>query len=191
MSRAKALLLLIVVGTALVLYLGGGTEYLTLAKLQSLLGQARGQVDAHPLGAELAFAGLYIVVTALSLPGATLLTLFAGAVLGLWRGILIASFSASIGATLAMLTARYLLRDNMQKRFGDRFKRIDAGIEREGGFYLFALRLVPLLPFFVINLAMGLTRLRAWTFYLASCTRCRGSSAGPSCWRSQHWDCFR
>jgi pyruvate/2-oxoglutarate dehydrogenase complex dihydrolipoamide dehydrogenase (E3) component/uncharacterized membrane protein YdjX (TVP38/TMEM64 family) len=168
MSRAKALLLLIVVGTALVLYLGGGTEYLTLAKLQSLLGQARGQVDAHPLGAALAFAGLYIVVTALSLPGATLLTLFAGAVFGLWRGILIASFSASIGATLAMLTARYLLRDNMQKRFGDRFKRIDAGIEREGGFYLFALRLVPLLPFFVINLAMGLTRLRAWTFYWVS-----------------------
>ena len=168
MSRAKLLLVLIVIGAALALYFGGGAEYLTLAKLQSLLGQARNHVDAHPLGAALAFAGLYIVVTALSLPGATLLTLFAGALFGLWRGVLIASFSASIGATLAMLVSRYLLRDSVRKRFGDRLKRIDAGIEREGGFYLFALRLVPLLPFFVINLAMGLTGIRAWTFYWVS-----------------------
>ena len=168
MSRAKLLLVLIVIGAALALYFGGGAEYLTLAKLQSLLGQARNHVDAHPLGAALAFAGLYIVVTALSLPGATLLTLFAGALFGLWRGVLIASFSASIGATWAMLVSRYLLRDSVRKRFGDRLKRIDAGIEREGGFYLFALRLVPLLPFFVINLAMGLTGIRAWTFYWVS-----------------------
>ena len=168
MSRAKLLLVLIVIGAALALYFGGGAEYLTLAKLQSLLGQARNHVDAHPLGAALAFAGLYIVVTALSLPGATLLTLFAGALFGLWRGVLIASFSASIGATLAMLVSRYLLRDSVRKRFGDRLKRIDAGIEREGGFYLFALRLVPLLPFFVINLAMGLTGISAWTFYWVS-----------------------
>ncbi|MGV8923062.1 MAG: FAD-dependent oxidoreductase [Thermomonas sp.] len=168
MSRTKALLLLVVLAAALALYFGGGAEYLALAKLQSLLGQARAQVDAHPLGAALAFAGLYVVVTALSLPGALLLTLFAGAVFGLWRGVLIASFSASIGATLAMLVSRYLLRDSMRKRFGQRLKRIDAGIEREGGFYLFALRLVPVFPFFVINLAMGLTAIRAWTFYWVS-----------------------
>ncbi len=168
MSRTKLLLLLAVIGAALALYFGGGAEYLTLAKLQALLGQARSQVDAHPLGAALAFAGLYIVVTALSLPGATLLTLFAGAVFGLWRGVLIASFAASIGATLAMLVSRYLLRDSVRARFGERLKGIDAGIEREGGFYLFALRLVPLFPFFVINLAMGLTTIRAWTFYWVS-----------------------
>ncbi|MEO6102326.1 MAG: pyridine nucleotide-disulfide oxidoreductase, partial [Pseudoxanthomonas sp.] len=108
MSRTKLLVLFVVIGAALALYFGGGAEYLTLSKLQGLLGQARSQVDAHPLGAALAFAGLYIVVTALSLPGATLLTLFAGAVFGLWRGVLIASFSASIGATLAMLVSRYL-----------------------------------------------------------------------------------
>ncbi len=168
MSRTKLALLLAVVGAALALYFGGGAEYLTLAKLQALLGQARSQVDAHPLGAALAFAGLYIVVTALSLPGATLLTLFAGAVFGLWRGVLIASFAASIGATLAMLVSRYLLRDSVRARFGERLKRIDAGVEREGGFYLFALRLVPLFPFFVINLLMGLTAIRAWTFYWVS-----------------------
>ncbi len=168
MSRTKLLILLVVISTALALYLGGGADYLSLAKLQSLLGQARSQVEANPLGAALAFAGFYIVLTALSLPGATLLTLFAGAVFGLWEGALIASFSASIGATLAMLVSRYLLRDSVRKRFGQRLKRIDAGIEREGGFYLFALRLVPVFPFFVINLAMGLTALRAWTFYWVS-----------------------
>ena len=165
MSRPKLLLLLTIVAVALAVYFGGGAEYLTLAKLQSLLGQARAQVDANPLGAALAFAGLYIVATALSLPGAALLTLFAGAVFGLWRGVLIASFASSIGATLAMLVSRYLLRESVRKRFGERLKRIDAGIEREGGFYLFALRLVPVFPFFVINLAMGLTAIRAWTFY--------------------------
>ena len=168
MSRTKLLILLAVVGAALALYFGGGAEYLTLARLQALLGQARSLVDAHPLGAALGFAGLYIVVTALSLPGATLLTLFAGAVFGLWRGVLIASFAASIGATLAMLVSRYLLRDSVRARFGERLKGIDAGVEREGGFYLFALRLVPLFPFFVINLAMGLTAIRAWTFYWVS-----------------------
>lgn len=168
MSRSKALLLLALIAAALALYLGGGAEYLTLGKLQSLLGLARTHVNAHPLGAALAFAGLYIVFTGLSLPGALLLTLFAGAVFGLPRGVLIASFSASIGATLAMLVSRYILRDSMRKRFGQRLKRIDAGIEREGGFYLFALRLAPVFPFFVINLAMGLTAIRTWTFYWVS-----------------------
>lgn len=168
MSRTKILLLLALIGTAIALYFGGAADYLSLTKLQSLSGQARAQVDTHPLGAALAFAGLYIAFTALSLPGALLLTLFAGAVFGLVEGVLIASFSASIGATLAMLVSRYLLRDSVRKRFGQRLKRIDAGIEREGGFYLFALRLVPAFPFFVINLAMGLTAIRAWTFYWVS-----------------------
>ena len=168
MSRSKLLLLAAIVAAALVLYFGGAGDYLTLAKLQSLLGQARGFVDTHPLGAAFGFAGLYIVVTALSLPGATLLTLFAGAIFGLLEGVLIASFSASIGATLAMLASRYVFRDTVRGKFGQRLKRIDAGIEREGGFYLFALRLVPLFPFFVINLVMGLTAIRAWTFYWVS-----------------------
>ncbi len=168
MKPGKIVLLVVVVVAAAAFYLGGGSEYLTLAKMQSLLGQAHAQVDAHPLGAALAFAGLYIVVTALSLPGATVLTLFAGAVFGLVEGVVIASFSASIGATLAMLVSRYVLRDTVREKFGKRLARIDAGVQREGGFYLFALRLVPVFPFFVINLVMGLTAIRVWTFYVAS-----------------------
>lgn len=168
MKPGKILLLVVIVVAAAALYFGGGSEYLALDKMQSLLGQAHAYVGAHPLGAVLAFAGLYIVVTALSLPGATLLTLFAGAVFGLLEGVLIASFSASIGATLAMLVSRYVFRDTVREKFGKRLKRIDAGVEREGGFYLFALRLVPVFPFFVINLVMGLTAIRVWTFYVAS-----------------------
>ncbi len=168
MKWSKLLLLVAVVAAVLALYFGGGAEYLSLEKLQSLLGAARSHVDAHPLGAALGFAAIYIVVTALSLPGATLLTLFAGAVFGLVEGVVIASFSASIGATLAMLVSRHVFRDAVRRRFGQRLQRIDAGIEREGGFYLFALRLVPLFPFFVINLVMGLTAIRAWTFYWVS-----------------------
>jgi pyruvate/2-oxoglutarate dehydrogenase complex dihydrolipoamide dehydrogenase (E3) component/uncharacterized membrane protein YdjX (TVP38/TMEM64 family) len=168
MSKQKIILLVAVLAAALALYFGGGSEYLSLQKLQSLLGTARAYVDANPLGAALGFGALYIVATALSLPGATVLTLFAGAVFGLWQGLLIASFASSIGATLAMLASRYIFRDSVRGRFGKRLKRIDDGIEREGGFYLFALRLVPVFPFFVINLAMGLTAIRAWTFYWVS-----------------------
>lgn len=168
MSAKKIILLVAVVAAALAVYLGGGSEYLTLARMQSLLGTARDFVAANPLGAALGFGSVYIAATALSLPGATLLTLFCGAVFGLWQGLLIASFASSIGATLAMLASRYILRDSVRGRFGKRLKRIDEGIEREGGFYLFALRLVPIFPFFVINLAMGLTAIRAWTFYWVS-----------------------
>lgn len=168
MKASRLILLAVIVAAALAVYFGGGSEYLSLAKLQSLLGTARAFVDTHPLGAALGFAALYILVTALSLPGATLLTLFCGAVFGLWRGVLIASFASSIGATLAMLASRYVFRDAVRARFGQRLKRLDAGIEREGGFYLFALRLVPLFPFFVVNLVMGLTAIRARTFYWVS-----------------------
>ncbi|WP_230969047.1 FAD-dependent oxidoreductase [Nitrogeniibacter aestuarii] len=111
---------------------------------------------------------IYVVVTALSFPGAAVLTLVAGAIFGLWWGVLIVSFASSIGATLAFLASRFLLRDWVQKRFGDRLKAINTGVEREGGFYLFTLRLVPAFPFFVINLVMGLTPIRTTTFYWVS-----------------------
>ena len=111
---------------------------------------------------------IYVVVTALSFPGAAVLTLVAGAIFGLWWGVLIVSFASSIGATLAFLASRFLLRDWVQKRFGDRLKAINAGVEKEGGFYLFTLRLVPAFPFFVINLVMGLTPIRTTTFYWVS-----------------------
>jgi uncharacterized membrane protein YdjX (TVP38/TMEM64 family) len=112
---------------------------------------------------------VYVAVTALSLPGAAIMTLLAGgAIFGLWVGTLVVSFASSIGATLAMLAARYVLRDSVKARFGARLAEIDRGVEREGAFYLFTLRLVPLFPFFVINLVMGLTAMKARTFYWVS-----------------------
>jgi uncharacterized membrane protein YdjX (TVP38/TMEM64 family) len=115
-----------------------------------------------------AFFVVYVAVTALSLPGAAIMTLAGGAVFGLLWGTVLVSFASSIGATLAFLASRFLLRDWVQARFGERLRAINAGVEKEGGFYLFTLRLVPVFPFFMINLLMGLTPMRAWTFYWVS-----------------------
>ena len=123
---------------------------------------------AHPLQAALAFFIVYVAVTGLSLPGAAVMTLAGGAVFGLFWGLLLVSFASSLGATLAFLASRFLLRDWVQKRFGEHLRAINAGIGRDGGFYLFTLRLVPIFPFFVINLMMGLTPLRTWSFYWVS-----------------------
>jgi uncharacterized membrane protein YdjX (TVP38/TMEM64 family) len=111
---------------------------------------------------------LYVAVTALSLPGAAIMTLAGGALFGFWTALIVVSFASSIGATLAFLVSRFLLRDWVQNKFGDKLTAINAGVEKEGAFYLFSLRLVPLFPFFVINLVMGLTPLRAGLFYLVS-----------------------
>ncbi|MCP4296597.1 MAG: FAD-dependent oxidoreductase [Proteobacteria bacterium] len=114
------------------------------------------------------FFGVYVLVTALSLPGAAILTLAGGAFFGLLTGVIIVSFASSIGATLAFLTSRFLLRDWVQERFKEKLQTINQGVEKEGSFYLFTLRLVPLFPFFLINLVMGLTPIRIVTFYLVS-----------------------
>ncbi|MFP5306647.1 MAG: FAD-dependent oxidoreductase, partial [Gammaproteobacteria bacterium] len=143
-------------------------RYLSLAYLQSQRAAIVDYRDAHPLATSLGFFAVYVAVTALSLPGAAVMTLAAGAIFGLVWGLVIVSFASSIGATLAMLVARFVARDAIQARYGDRLQAINAGIERDGAFYLFALRLVPLFPFFVINLLMGLTRMRVWTFYWVS-----------------------
>jgi len=124
--------------------------------------------EAQPwLTAGLFFA-IYVAVTGLSLPGAALMTLVAGAIFGLLWGTALVSFASTLGATLAFLSSRFVLRDWVQNRFGDKLKAIDTGMEQEGGFYLFTLRLIPIFPFFVINLAMGLTPIRTWTFYWVS-----------------------
>lgn len=115
-----------------------------------------------------AYLGAYIALAGLSLPGAAVLTLAAGAVFGMGWGLLLVSFASSAGATLAFLTARYALRDSVQTRFGARLRDINRGVERDGVFYLMGLRLVPLVPFVVVNLAMGLTAMRVWTFYWVS-----------------------
>lgn len=115
-----------------------------------------------------AYMGIYIAVTALSLPGAVVLTLAGGGLFGLMVGTIVVSFASTIGATLACLVSRFLLREWVQSKFGDRLAIINNGIEKEGAFYLFSLRLVPLFPFFMINLLMGLTRMRIVPFFWVS-----------------------
>ena len=122
----------------------------------------------RPVAVIAGFFAVYVAVAALSLPGAAMLTLAAGALFGLTTGLLVASFASSIGATLAFLVARHLLRDTVEARFGDRLAGFQRNIETDGAFYLFTLRLVPAFPFFLVNLVMGLTRVRTGTFYLVS-----------------------
>jgi pyruvate/2-oxoglutarate dehydrogenase complex dihydrolipoamide dehydrogenase (E3) component/uncharacterized membrane protein YdjX (TVP38/TMEM64 family) len=123
---------------------------------------------AHPFQAAAAYFAVYVAITGLSLPGAAIMTLVAGAIFGLLWGTILVSFASSAGATLAFLASRFLFRDAIQRRFGDKLRAIDAGIEKEGAFYLFTLRLVPAFPFFVINLVMGLTPMNTRTFYWVS-----------------------
>lgn len=143
----------------------GGQRWLTLDGLKAGLDQFLAWKDTSPVLLGLAFGAVYVLVTALSLPGAVIMTLAAGAVFGLFWGTVIASFASTLGATLAFWSARYLLRDWVQARFGDRLKPINDGMARDGAFYLFTLRLVPVFPFFLINLVMGLMPIRTLTFY--------------------------
>jgi len=143
-------------------------RYLSLEFIKSQQGALETWRAANPLMAALTFFAVYVAVTGLSLPGATILTLAAGAIFGLAWGTLITSFAASIGATLAFLSSRLVLRDWVQSRFGDRLTSINKGVRKDGGFYLFTLRVVPAFPFFLINLAMGLTHIGTLTFYWVS-----------------------
>ncbi len=143
-------------------------RYFNLSELKARQDAFQGYYASHRMLTLAGYFLLYVAVTALSLPGAAIMTLAAGALFGFWPGLLLVSFASSIGATLAFLASRFLLRDWVQSRFGERLQAVNAGIEREGSFYLFSLRLVPLFPFFVINLVMGLTPMRAPTFYWVS-----------------------
>jgi len=143
-------------------------QLLTLDGLKGSMEQFNNYKAQSPLLVIGGFFLMYVLVTALSLPGAAILTLAAGALFGLGEGLLIVSFASTIGATLAFLVSRYLLRDYIKQRFPERLSAIDAGVEKEGGFYLFTLRLVPVFPFFLINLLMGVTAIKSWTFYWVS-----------------------
>jgi len=143
-------------------------HYLTLDTLKTQQSAIESYRAESPRLAVAIYAIIYIAVTGLSLPGAAILTLAGGAVFGVLWGTLIVSFASSIGATLAFLAARFLFRDGVKVKFGSRLKAIDEGVAKEGGFYLFTLRLVPIFPFFMINLLMGLTTMKTWTFYSVS-----------------------
>ncbi|RUO42269.1 pyridine nucleotide-disulfide oxidoreductase [Pseudidiomarina aestuarii] len=144
------------------------TQYLTLEQLKQQQNQLASWRDEHMLVLFAAYFGVYVLATALSIPGAIILTLGAGAVFGLGLGLLLASFASTLGATLAFLSARYLFRDSLEQRFSKRLESMNQGIERDGAWYLATLRLVPLFPFWMINLLMGVTRIRLWTYYWVS-----------------------
>ena len=143
-------------------------KYLTLEYLKSSKAFFISSYENNPILVLGSYFLFYIVITAFSLPGAVWMTLGGGAFFGLFAGTVIVSFASSIGATLAMLISRFLLRDWVQNRFEKQMQIINSGINKEGGFYLFTLRLVPAVPFFVINLGIGLTPLRTGTFYWVS-----------------------
>lgn len=143
-------------------------QYLTLSYIKESQDKFALLYAEHRISVISGYMFIYILVTALSLPGAAVMTLAGGALFGLFTGTLVVSFASTIGATLACFAARFLLRDWVQAKFGDKLKKINEGIEQEGAFYLFTLRLVPLFPFFVINLVMGLTQMRLFTYYWVS-----------------------
>ncbi|MCQ8105654.1 dihydrolipoyl dehydrogenase [Methylomonas sp. SURF-2] len=168
MNIWKATLLVFVVLSVSAFFALDLQQYLTLDNLKARQADIDQYRQARPMAALAWYAALYIAVTALSLPGATILTLAGGAVFGMFWGSLIVSFASSLGATLAFLVARFLLRDWVKSRFGEHARVIDDGMNRDGAFYLFTLRLVPVFPFFMINLLMGLTSIRVRTYYWVS-----------------------
>jgi pyruvate/2-oxoglutarate dehydrogenase complex dihydrolipoamide dehydrogenase (E3) component/uncharacterized membrane protein YdjX (TVP38/TMEM64 family) len=167
-SRGRLAVVLLVAAAAVAFFAVGGHRYLSLENLKAQQAALENWRAAHPGSAAAAFFAAYVAVTGLSLPGATLLTLLGGALFGLLWGTILVSFASSIGATLAFVASRFVLRDWVQAKYGAQLRAINRGVEKEGGFYLFTLRLIPAVPFFVINLAMGLTPMRTRTFYWVS-----------------------
>ncbi|MCB1850260.1 MAG: FAD-dependent oxidoreductase [Gammaproteobacteria bacterium] len=164
MKFRKSLVLIVVALLIVAFFLLDVGSLLTLENLKAQQAGLDEWRQANPWQSALVFFLVYVLVTALSLPGAAIMTLAVGAIFGLMVGTILVSFASTIGATLAFLIARFLLRDMVQAKFGDKLGAINRGIEKDGAFYLFGLRLVPLFPFFVINLAMGLTNIRTFTF---------------------------
>ncbi|MDD5631662.1 MAG: VTT domain-containing protein, partial [Methylococcales bacterium] len=168
MKISKALLLLLIATGVAAFFIFDLQQYLTLDALKSKQAVFESyRINNHGLTV-LIYGIVYVAVTGLSLPGATVLTLAGGAIFGLFWGTVIVSFASTIGATLAFLAARFLFRDAVKSRFGSRLQEIDEGVNRDGAFYLFTLRLIPVFPFFIINLVMGLTALKTRTFYWVS-----------------------
>lgn len=168
MTRGRFIVLLVIAVLVAAFFALDLGRFLSLDYFKAQQAAIDAYYRENPLRTVLAFFLVYVAVTGLSLPGAAIMTLVGGAIFGLLWGTVIISFASSIGATLAFLASRFLLRDVIQRKFGDKLKAVNAGVEKEGGFYLFTLRLVPVFPFFVINLVMGLTPIKTWTFYWVS-----------------------
>ncbi len=165
----RKIIIFSVIATVLVLFkVFDLQQYLSLEYLKAQHDNFAALYAARPVLVISAYMMIYIVVTALSLPGAAVMSLAGGGLFGLVTGTVVVSFASTLGATLACIVSRFLLRDWVRKKFGDKLIKINQGIEKEGGFYLFSLRLVPIFPFFVINLVMGLTPIRLTTYYWVS-----------------------
>lgn len=167
MKNRKLLIAVIVALIAAFFFFDIG-RFFSLEYLKNEQASLNALYEARPVLVIAVFFFGYIAVAALSLPGAAILTLAAGAQFGLFSGTLIVSFASSIGATIAFLVSRYLLRDTIEAKFGDKLKTFNDNIEKDGAFYLFTVRLVPVFPFFLVNLVMGLTRLKTGIFYIVS-----------------------
>lgn len=161
------IIILIFAGFGLFFYFGLH-KVLTFDRIKAAQGGLEAFTSEHIFLAALTFCGVYIATTALSLPGAAILTLLGGALFGLVMGTILASISSTLGATLAFLTSRHLLRGFVKSKFSSLLDKIDAGVEREGAFYLFSIRMIPAFPFFVVNLLMGLTSIKTFTYMWVS-----------------------
>ena len=168
MNTKKMIVLVVVAALAVAFVAFDLGRYLSLDYLKQSQDAFADLYARQPLPVALGFFVIYVTVTALSFPGAAILTLAGGAIFGLLWGTVIVSFASSLGATLAFLVSRFILRDSVESKFGNRLAEINKGVEKDGAFYLFTLRLIPVVPFFVINLLMGLTKMKALTFYWVS-----------------------
>ncbi|EHP3507770.1 TVP38/TMEM64 family protein [Vibrio cholerae] len=164
----KKLIIAIVLIAIAALLVTQFSQYLTLDVAKAKQAELANYIDAHLLQAALIYFVVYVLLTAFSIPGATVVTLLGAALFGFWLSLLLASFASTIGATLAFLSSRFLLRDWVQAKFADKLQTINQGIERDGAFYLLSLRLIPIFPFFLINLVMGLTPISTWRYYWVS-----------------------
>ena len=143
-------------------------QYFSLDRIKEERALIENYVAEHPFASGILYFGLYVFLTSLAFPGALVMTVLGGALFGFWVALVLVSFASTIGATLSMLIARFILQDAIQERYRDELKRLNQGIRKEGGMYLFALRLVPIIPFFIINVAMGMTKIKVSTFFIAS-----------------------
>ena len=166
--KDKKYILLLLLALVIAFFAFDLGRFLSLEALKNSQASLASFYEANPLLTIGAFFLIYVVAAALSLPGAVILTLASGALFGLVIGTIVASFASSIGATLAFLASRFLLRDWIMSKFGSRLQTFNDNIEKDGAFYLFTVRLVPIFPFFLVNLGMGLTKLKTSVFYLVS-----------------------
>jgi pyruvate/2-oxoglutarate dehydrogenase complex dihydrolipoamide dehydrogenase (E3) component/uncharacterized membrane protein YdjX (TVP38/TMEM64 family) len=168
MSKGRLAVLVVIAALIAAFFVFDLKQHFTLDAFKAQRAVIDAYFGEHPLRTAAIYFVIYVAVTGLSLPGAAIMTIVGGAIFGLLWGTILVSFASVIGATLAFLASRFLFRDAIQRKFGDKLAAINRGVEKEGAFYLFALRLVPAFPFFVINLVMGLTPIKTWTYYWVS-----------------------